>query len=406
MRIAYGKMRLMKLWSTTPVSKGITTKSTLVAMAVLMGVSAPMALVSRVFADQYDDQIRALQQQKAAYDSQASALNAKAATLQDALNQITQQKAAIIAQIQISQQQYDQLQAQIDKTKQDIIDNKDALGQIIADMYVDDTVTPLELLASSDNIGDYVDKQTYRETIQANLAATIKDIDSLQKKLQASQTEVARVLEEQNGQKAQLAGKEAEQALLVEQTKGEEAAYQKLSSDMAAAMANEAAQQRAYYDSLRAQKGDAGINSGVIGSFTYTNWSGQQGCGSDGYPYCGEQDSYADPWQLFNRECVSFTAWRISEGYGKRVESFNGLGHAYQWPSSATGAWRVYDPQPGDAVILPMIYGLAPYGHAMVVESVRGDWIHVSQYNFYGSGQYSTMDVKMSGLIFLRFPDK
>ena len=376
MRIAYAKMMVMKLWSTTPVSKGHVTKSSLVAMAVLVGVSTPVALVNQAFADKYDDQIRALQQQKAAYDAQASALNQRAATLQEALNQIVQQKAAIITQIELSQQQYDQLQEQIDQTEKDIADNKDALGQIIADMYA----------------------------IQANLTATIKDIDTLQKKLQSSQDEVAKIMEEQKGQKAQLAAKESEQASLVAQTKGEEAAYQKLSSDMAAQVSSAAAQQRAYYESLKAQNGGGGVDSGVIGNFVYDNWSGNQGCGGDGYPYCGTMDSYADPWDLFNRECVSYAAWRISEVYGKQVQEFNGAGHAYQWPNSARGAWRVSDPQAGDAVVLPIVYGLAPYGHLMVVESVSGDWVHVSQYNFYGTGEYSTMDIKKSGVIFLRFP--
>lgn len=416
MRIAYAKIKVMKLWSTTSVSnKGIVTKSSLVAMAVLAGIATPIALVNRVFADQYDDQISALQKQKAAYDAQANALNAQAATLQEALDQITQQKAAIIAQISLSQQQYDQLQAQIDKTKQDITTNKDALGQVIADMYVDDSVTPLELLASSNNIGDYVDKQTYREAMQSSITSTIKDIDTLQKKLQTSQDEVAKILEEQQGQKAQLAAKEAEQASLVEQTKGEEAAYQKLASDMATQMASAAAQQRAYYEALRRQNGS--VDSGTVGSFVYTNWSGNQGCGGDGYPYCGIQDSYGDPWALYNRECVSYVAWRVSEVYGHKVYPFNwsGTAHgsAFDWINQAPGggyyakgAWRVSDPQPGDVAVLPIIYGFAPVGHVMVVESVSGDWVHVSQYNFYGTGEYSTMDIKTSGVVFLRFPSK
>lgn len=410
MRLAYAKMWLMKLLSTTSVSKGIVTKSSLVAMAVLVGVSTPLAMISRAYADQYDNQIRALQEQKAAYDAQANALNAKAATLQEALNQIVQQKAAIMAQIALSQQQYDQLQAQIDKTKKDIADNKDALGQIIADMYVDDTITPLEMLASSTNIGDYVDKQTYRESIQATLTSTIKDIDALQKKLEKSQADVAKILEEQQGQKAQLAAKEAEQASLVEQTKGEEAAYQKLSSDVAAQAASAAAQQRAYYAALRAQNGGGGVDSGVIGNFVYTGWSGNQGCGGDGYPYCGAQDSYSDPWDLYNRECVSYAAWKISEVYGRSVQEFNGSGNAYQWTSSARGAWRVTDMndiKPGDAVVLPIVYGLAPVGHLMVVESAPSNgWVHVSQYNFYGTGEYSEMDIRTSGVVFLRFPSK
>ncbi len=117
-----------------------------------------------------------------------------------------------------------------------------------------------------------------------------------------------------------------------------------------------------------------------------------------------------DPWALLNRECVSYAAWRIDRVYGKKVTPFNWNGtphgYAYEWLDYAKGAWRVDDPQPGDAVVLPPLGGFAPVGHLMVVESASGDWVHVSQYNFYGSGEYSTMDIKKSGVVFLRFPSK
>lgn len=398
----------MKLLSTTPVSKGLVTKSTLVAAAVIMAVSSPMAMVQEAFADQYDDQINALRSQMNQYQSQANALNEQANTYQDALEQITEQKNAIISQIELSQKQYDQLQLQINDTKQKIIDNKEALGQIIADMYVDGSISPLEMLASSKNIGDYVDQQQYRSSVQNNLSDAIEEINALRKKLEKSQKEVEAVMEQQKSQRAQLAAKEAEQATLVEKTRGDEAAYKALASDAQAQMQSTAAQQRAYYEALQAQNARSGNNGGVaggvVGSFQYTNWSGNQGCGGDGYPYCGVQDSFADPWGLYNRECVSYAAWRIEKVYGRKVNHFMGRGNAYEWVYSAK-ATRVYDPKPGDAVVLPIVSGFAPVGHLMVVESEpRADgWIRVSQYNFYGSGQYSTMDIKASGVVFLRF---
>jgi peptidoglycan hydrolase CwlO-like protein len=395
----------MKLPSTMPVSKGLVTKSALVAAAVVMAVSAPISLGSRVFADQYDDQIAALRAQMSQYQNQASALDAQADSYQAELDKITAEKNAILAQIDLSQQQYDQLQKQIADTTKQIADNKDALGQVIADMYVDDSISPLEMLASSKNIGDYVDKQEYRESMQSTLSTTIDQINALKKKLETSKKEVEKVLEEQKNQKAQLAAKEAEQQVLVDKTRGDEAAYQKLASDAAAQAESAAAQQRAYYASLQAQNGGS-FDGGTVGSFTFANWSGNMGCGGDGYPYCGAMDSYADPWQLYNRECVSYAAWKIDRVYGKAVQPFGGYGMAYQWGQGyAKGAWRVTDPQQGDAVVLPVTPGFAPVGHLMVVESVSGDWVHVSQYNFFGTGEYSTMDIKKSGVIFLRFPN-
>lgn len=404
----------MKLMSTTPVSKtntltikskGLVTKSALIAAAVVMAMSAPIMTGQQALADQFDDQIRALQSQAQQYQAEASALGAQADSYQAALDQITADKNAILAQIDISQKQYDTLQNQIEDTQKKIQDNRDALGQVIADMYVDDSISPLEMLASSSNIGDFVDKQTYRESMQDSIVSTIDQIDTLQKKLQKSQDQVKQVMEQQKSQKAQLAAKETEQQQLVDQTRGDEAAYKQLANNAVSQMESAAAQQRAYYASLQNQGGS--FDSGTVGSFVYTNWSGNMGCGSDGYPYCGAQDSYADPWQLYNRECVSYAAWRIDQVYGKKVLPFQGNGMAYQWGQGyARGAWRVDSPQPGDAVVLPAVSGFAPVGHLMVVESVNGGWVHVSQYNFYGSGEYSTMDIRTSGVIFLRFPSK
>ena len=150
----------MKLLSTTSVSKGLVTKSALVAAAVVIGFSSSFANFQRASADEFDDQIAALRQQMNAYQNQANELDAKATTLQAELDQITAQKNAILAQIDLSQRQYDQLQKQIEDTKQKIADNKDALGKIIADMYVDSSISPLEMLASSENVSDYVDNDS------------------------------------------------------------------------------------------------------------------------------------------------------------------------------------------------------------------------------------------------------
>lgn len=399
----------MKLMSTTTVSKGLVTKSALVAAAVVMGLSAPLALMNQASADQWDDQMSALNAQMREYQAQASSLNAQANTLQAQLDQITAQKNAILAQIDISQKQYDSLQAQIEDTKQKIADNKEALGQIIADMYVDGSISPLEMLASSKNIGDYVDQQEYRSSIQTNLSSTIEQINTLRKKLESKQTEVKKVLDQQKDQKAQLAAKETEQANLVAKTRNDEAAYQQMANDAKSQAENAAAQQRAYYDSLQAQSGGS-FSSGMVGGLSIVSFNGNRGC-SGGYPYCaGPLDYGVDQWNLFNRECVSYAAWRIQYGYGKTVARFNGDGMAYEWEWSArkgngSKATRVSDPAPGDAVVLPIAGGFAPVGHLMVVESVSGDNVYVSQYNFGGTGEYSTMTISKSGssVIYLRF---
>jgi hypothetical protein len=106
---------------------------------------------------------------------------------------------------------------------------------------------------------------------------------------------------------------------------------------------------------------------------------------------------------------VSYAAWALVNRFDKYVGAFGGQGSAYQWPNSSSvisHAVRVYEPQPGDAVVLPASGNFAPVGHLMIVESVDGGWMHVSQYNFYGTGEYSEMDVLNSGIILMRFQNQ
>lgn len=395
----------MKQRSTTPVLRRMTTKTALVGLALVVAVSTPIAMYQQVAADQWDNQINSLRAQADQYQAQANQLKAQGDTLQNKLDGINAQVAALQANIQANQAKHDKLLADIAANTEKLQQTQDALGEMVANLYVDGKISSLELLASSQNIGDFVDKQEYRTTVRDSLGRTIDEVKKIKAQLEGDKKDVEKVLADLKQQNDQLAAVQAEQQALVNQTRGDEAAYQTLVSSARSQMQSIAAQQQAYYASLIAKGGG---NSGVVGSFQYWGWSGNKGCGG-GYPYCAGPLDYAiDPWNLYTRECVSYVAWALEARFGKTVQPFHGDGNAGQWPSSAarwSGATRVYSPQPGDAVVLPASGSFAPVGHIMIVESVSGNGdMFVSQYNMYGTGQYSTMWVKNSGVILLRFP--
>ena len=381
----------MKHTSTTPVSKGLVTKSALVATAVVMAISAPLSLSRHAFADRFDDQIKALQSEIDGYQAQAAQLSQQADTLQNELANLAAQKATIQTQIDLSQAKYDKLVHDIAKTERDIADNKEALGQIIADMYVDGSITPLEMLASSKNIADYVDQQEYRSSIQSNLSATIKEINTLKKKLEAQKVDVERVLADQKGQRDQLAAKEAEQAQILAETQGQEDAYQKLSNDRNSQINNLRAQQAA---AMRASGGFSNIGNGTVG-----------GGGYPGVWAYAEQDTIVDNWGLYNRECVSYTAWKVWST-GRYVPHFSGQGNANQWPST-TARYGIPNGSTPVAGSVAIQY-VGAYGHSMYVEAVNGDGtITVSDYNNNadggGWGRYHYYTRTASGLTYIYF---
>jgi len=396
-------LKVMKQRSATSVTSGLLTKLVLVGAAVVMSIATPLALMPKAYADQYDDKINALKSQISQFESRAGELRQQANTLQNELERISSEKAAIQTQIDLSQAEYEKLTANIKINEQKIADNKDALGITIADMYVDDTISPLEMLASSNNIGDYVDKQSYQAAVGDRLQQTITTIATLKKELEVQKADVERVLAEQKNQREGLIAKEAERQSVLDQTKGEEAAYNALVASTKSKMQAVHAEQQA----ALARITNGGVNNaGGVGAFQFRNFSGNQGCGG-GYAYCGVMDSYADPWGLYNRECVSYSAWRATQ-MGKRVGHFSGRGNAYEWPSSASGwmgATVNNTPAVGAVAILPRTPGFAPIGHSMNVEAILDNgWVRISQFNFGGTGEYSTMDIKASGVVFVHFP--
>ena len=377
----------MKQKPTTRRFRSLTARTVLVASAAYLVLASPLS----VFADRFDDQIRALETEISGYQAQAAELGKQADTLQNELANLAAQKATIQGQIDLSQAKYDKLVHDIAKTEQEISDNKEALGQIIADMYVDGSISPLEMLASSKNIGDYVDQQEYRSSIQSNLSDRIKEINTLKKLLEDQKKDVENVIADQKSQRDALAAKEGEQAKLLSDTQGLEDAYQKLSSERNSQIDNLRAQQAA---AMRAAGGFNNIGNGTVG-----------GGGYPGVWAYSEQDTLVDNWGLYNRECVSYTAWKVWST-GRFVPHFSGYGNANQWPSTTAryGISNGSTPVAGSVAIQYVGY----YGHTMYVEAVNGDGtITVSDYNNNadggGWGKYHYYTRSGAGLTYIYF---
>ena len=397
---AYAKVKTMKQRSTTPVSKSFVAKASLVAAAVLMAISGPVQMGTVARADQFDDKINAIQKQVDGYQQEAARLQGEAQTLKATLGQLNAQKSAIQAQINLNQTKYEQLIAQIAATEKKIKDNQDALGETLANLYVDDDISPLEMLASSSNISEYLDKQEYRNSIRDTLSQKIGEIKQLKKDLDGQKTDVEKVLNDQRQRRTELAAKEAVQQKLLAETNNDEQVYQGM-------IRSSQDQIKKYQQAQQELRNRAGIGSG---SYVSVGGSGGYPWGPGVHNYPCWTASCADPWGLYYRECVSYVAWRLdNQGYG--VRHFNGNGHAYQWPGTTSGYTSQTSgvPHVGDAAILAAGEGGAAWtGHVMYVEEIYGDGsIRVSEYNWNGRGTYSERRFSPSEysiMTFISFP--
>jgi surface antigen/peptidoglycan hydrolase CwlO-like protein len=386
----------MKQRSTTPVSKqGIVTKSLIVASAVLMAVAAPISLPQSAYARDFDAEINALQREIDQYQAHAGELRKTIGTLQEEIAGIDRQKNVIQAQIDISQAKHDKLVQEIKETEQKIAENKDALGSTIADIYVDDEISPLEMLASSNNIGDYVDKQEYRSSVQDQLSQTIEKIKKLKADLEEQKVGVQRALADQQNSRGALVAKEQERATILAKTQGQESAYQSLANDRESRKLEVQRAQQAEIEAAMARAGGGGAVVTLPGTSGGYPWN-DSNCYVDGnaWSYGGIDGNGTDGMGYGCRQCVSYVAWRAYKETGYAAINW---GNANNMPSNARAAGfsTGSTPRAGSAGVI----SAGAYGHVVWIDAVNGDGtVDVSQYNYYnaggsGWGHYSKMRV-------------
>jgi surface antigen len=366
---------------SSKVSQIITAKFTVgllaLSSAVLVGGTLTPSL-SHVLADSYQDQINALNEQNANTRGIVSGLQATAASYQDAINQLQAQINGLQASIDANRAQQAAIQQQIVDAQNQIDQEKAYLANDVKAMYVDGTPTTLEVLATSKNLSDFVDKQEYRTTVQNKLQDTLKKIAALQAELQTKKAQVDLLLSEETDQQNQLASAQAQQASLLNYNQSQQAAYNAQIKATSAQIVQLRAAQAAANKSL---------GGGVI--------AGDPGHG--GYPARWDnaaQDTMVDNWGMYNRECVSYTAWKVYSTYGY-MPYWGGSGNANQWPGDARAAGIPTSSTPkADSVA---IWNVGAFGHAMWVEAVNPDGsLWVSQYNYDYQGHYSEMAVSAS----------
>jgi surface antigen len=302
----------------------------------------------------------------------------------DAINKLQGQISTLQAAIAANQQHSDELKQQIIQAQAELDHEKKVLGENIKAMYLEGKTSTLEMLASSRNLSDFVDKQQSRNAVQSKVKDTMAKITSLQQQLKTQQEQLQQLIKDQQAQNTQLTAAQAQQSQLLAYTEGQKAAYdQQIKSN------------NSQISSLRAQQ--AAANARLGGRAV----AGDPGHG--GYPAYldnASQDSLVDPWGMYNRECVSYTAWKVYQTYG-HMPNWGGVGNANQWPADARN-WGI----PTGSVPKPHSVAISmggAYGHAMWVEGVSGSTIYVSQYNYDLAGHYSEMSINGSGLIYIYF---
>lgn len=358
----------------------------MLAITLLVAAFTGVHLVS---ADQYDEKIRALNEQNSQKRTSVNNLVAQAGSYQGAISNLQAQIGGLQAALNANLARQSSVQTQIKEAQAKLEQQKQFLGDDIKAMYYDGQLSTIEQLATSKNLSDYVDREEYRTRVQNKIDAMINQIAALQQQLQKQKAELDVLVSSQQEQNNQLKQARAQQQQLLSYNQNQQTAFNSEIKTNDSKIAD-----------LRKQQTAA--NARFTGS-SYVPGSGAT-CGG-GYPakWCNApMDSIVDTWGMYNRECVSYTAFRVAAS-GRFMPYWGGRGNANQWDDNARAAGIPTDnnPQPGDIAISNSGF----YGHAMYVEGVNGDGtINISQYNAAWDGRYSTRNnVSVGNLVFIHF---
>lgn len=342
--------------------------------------------VPLVAADRFEEQIRALNAENAQKTENKTQLGAEAASLEDVIGKLQAEIGVLQSQINTNQAKSEELGQQIVAAEEELARQKKLLGENIKAMYLEGEITTIEMLASSKDLSEFVDKQQYRDAVKSKIKKTVDKITTLKLELKGQRETLEKQIEDQQAMEVKLATQQAEQDRLLN-----------LNQEQQGALNNEIKQNKAQIAELRRQQ--AVENARLFNGNVPTGVPG--GGGYPGVWAFAPQDSMIDTWGMYNRECVSFTAWKVWNS-GRYMPYWGGIGNANQWDDNARAAGIPIDTSPrvGDVAISNGGY----YGHAMYVEHVYDDGtIYISQYNAGLDGNYSEARINASGLWFIHF---
>lgn len=353
-------------------------------IAVILGAGSFMQ-INRVKALSVQEQIQALENENANNRNAVAQLRDQAVSYQDAIAKLQAQISYLQGQIDANTAEQNRLQQEITAAETELAKQKSILSQNVRAIYYEGQITTLEMLASSKNLSEFIDKQEYRNSVQAKIKATMERITKLKFELSAKKESVEKLLKEQQNQQEDLSASRAEQANLLSYNQDQQADFNQRTKDNQAKInALIASQRRA--------------NNASDGGFYFLRFPGNVG-GFDGRNYkyrnagfsmqlgpCSDSDSYPDSpdeWGYCTRQCVSYAAWAV-EASGRAAPRY--YGNAKDWVNAADRNNIPYyrSAQRGDIAISTN----GNWGHAMYVEEVSGNKARVSEYNQQLDGNY------------------
>lgn len=346
----------------------------------VLGISAPIQIIaSNAYATNYEAQLKKLQAEIDANNEKAKKKAEEAGSLKNELAVIDAEKSAAEATLSRMKVEHKRTEEEIKKAEEDIKNNKLLLGEMLAEMHIQQNETPLLTLVKEDNFAKLFDALARQDSMQRDMVESTKKVESLKKELEEKEKLQKIQLVNQENVKKQIIAKSNEKQELINKTKGEEANYRAVVAERENRRAEVMKQQQAEIEAaMRRAGGNSTYVNSLAGDYP---WSGGN-CYVDGnaMSHGGSNGNGGDGNGYGCRQCASYAAWRAQKETGR---SFYGWGNANQFPYTAASAGYAVGSTPRAKALGVISSGY--YGHVVYIEEVRGGQVLVAQYNAWHS---------------------
>lgn len=376
----------MQIQKLKKLHKASLTHRQMTVLAVGLLFMAATLTTQLAVADRFDEQIDRLKDRNSNREGRQDVLEDQAATLNERINNLRIDIESLEAQILRDQARSRQLRQRIAAAEAELERQKDLLGQNIKAMYLEGQISTIEMLATSKDLSEFVDKEQYRSSVKDKIRDTLETVQDLRERLNKARESLEQTIANSQNRQSRLDSRRTEQRQLLSMNAAQRAVLDRQI-------------RRTNNEIERLRSEQAVANARFFGGNGYRNVVDRSG-----YPWGGYEpfpNSVSDNWGMYLRQCVSYTAWKVDNS-GRTMPYWGGRGNANQWDDNARAEGIPVDTRPrvGDVAVLH----IGAYGHVMYVEEVLGGGrIRISQYNAGWDGKYSEAVIPTDGLLFIHF---
>ena len=175
--------------------------------------------------EELQQEIKQLEAQNSQSGNKVDALQSGAKNLQGAINNLQASIAGLHSEISANKAKSAQLKQDIKEAEIELERQKGVLGENIRAMYLEDDISTLEMLATSKDLGQFMDKQQYRNVVGDKIRGQLDLIEKLKQKLSDQRTEVELLIKKDEAMRQEIAAQKVEQNRLLALNQAQQAEF-------------------------------------------------------------------------------------------------------------------------------------------------------------------------------------